>query len=382
MENNIWIQEGNTFTKGSANTISHINGLPVGIYEVQKSMTGYYINKVADSFVFDYKLYGISNDFIDYFIKTYNNTTGNLGILFNGLKGTGKTVTAKMLCNKLQLPVILIKNCNNVEEMLNYVATQITFKCIFFFDEYEKEFEDSSEVLSFMDGVHNSEQRKVFLLTTNTLNINDNLLGRPSRIRYIKSFNNLSEEIVLEILNDIVIDKKSIPLIQNIVQQMPIVTIDLVKNLAQEVNIHGVENIDMIKQIFNIELSTISYACTLITIVNVFWKQHPYEEASYEEIIRNYEICAKCDHKETLTKDEEQALHYREQYYYTRKDIITNDKKLCNLKIGDKFNDDTIIFISTKNKYIVGMAYDGAIYIYKIENMFTSTSTGLINLTL
>lgn len=382
MENNIWIQEGNTFTKGSANTVSHLNGLPVGIYEVQKSMAGYYINKVADNFVFNYKLYGISNDFIDYFIKTYNNTTGNLGILFNGLKGTGKTVTAKMLCNKLQLPVILIKNCDNVEGMLNYVATQITFKCIFFFDEYEKEFEDSSEVLSFMDGVHNSEQRKVFLLTTNTLNINDNLLGRPSRIRYIKSFNNLSEEIVLEILNDIVVDKKGIPLIQNIVQQMSIVTIDLVKNLAQEVNIHGVRNIDMIKQIFNIELSTISYACVLITIVNVFWKQHPYEETSYEKIIRNYEICAQCDHKETLAKNEEQALHYQEQYYYIRKDIINSDKKLCNLKIGDKFNDDTIIFISTKNKYIVGMAYDGSIYIYKIENMFTSTSTGLINLTL
>ena len=83
-------------------------------------MIGYYINKVADNFVFDYKLYGVSNSFIDYFIKTYNNTTGNLGILFNGIKGTGKTVTAKMLCNKLQLPVILIKNCNKVEEMLRW----------------------------------------------------------------------------------------------------------------------------------------------------------------------------------------------------------------------------------------------------------------------
>ena len=314
--------------------------------------------------------------------NTFNNTTGNLGILFNGLKGTGKTVTAKMLCNKLQLPVILMKNCEKVEEMLNYVATQITFECIFFFDEYEKEFEDSSEVLSFMDGVHNSEQRKVFLLTTNTLNINDNLIGRPSRIRYVKSFDNLSEETVLEILNDVIIDKKSISPIQELIQQMPIVTIDLVKNLAQEVNIHGVENIDMIKQIFNIEISTISYTSVIISIMNAFWKKHSYEESSYEEIIKNYELCTQCEHKKSLTKNEEEAFNYQNQYYYTRKDIINNTKKLCNLKVGDQFNDDTILFISIKNKYIVSMAYDSSIYIYKIENMFTPTSTGLLNLAL
>ena len=310
MENNIWIQDGNTFTKGSANTISHANGLPVGVYEVQKSMMGYYINKVADNFVFDYKLYGVSNSFIDYFIKTYNNTTGNLGILFNGIKGTGKTVTAKMLCNKLQLPVILIKNCDKVGEMLNYLATQITFECIFFFDEYEKEFEDSSEILSFMDGVYNSEKRKIFLLTTNTLKINENLLGRPSRIRYVKSFDNLSEEIVQEILNDIVIDKNGISTIQDIIQQMPIATIDLVKNLAQEVNIHGIENINTIKEVFNVELSTITYSVDRLSIYNYYWTTHPMNVTSYEEILRNFDLYSKARFKKDKTNQEENAFNF------------------------------------------------------------------------
>ena len=70
--------------------------------------------------------------------------------------------------------------------MLKFLATQINFDCIFFFDEYEKEFRES--VLSFMDGVRNSQYRKIFLLTTNELEINNNLLGRPSRIRYVRSF--------------------------------------------------------------------------------------------------------------------------------------------------------------------------------------------------
>lgn len=153
MEQNIWIQDGNTFMKGSATTKAHPEGLPKGIYEVKESMTGYYLNRLGDSFVFNYKLYGINNEFIDHFVKTYNNTTGNLGVLFNGIKGTGKTVTAEEPCNRLKLPVIIVKSCKGEDDMLEFLATQINFDCIFFFD--EKEFKESSSVLSFMDGVHN-----------------------------------------------------------------------------------------------------------------------------------------------------------------------------------------------------------------------------------
>ena len=97
-----------------------------------------------------------------------------------------------------------------IDKLIKYLSTSIDFDCIFFFDEYEKEFKNSSDVLSFMDGTYNSIYRKVFLLTTNELNVDPNLLGRPSRIRYKKSFSNLSEEVTREILNDILEDKTAI----------------------------------------------------------------------------------------------------------------------------------------------------------------------------
>lgn len=90
MEQNIWIQDGNTFIKGSATTKAYPEGLPKGIYEVKVSMTGFYLSKIAESFTFDYKLYGLNQKFIDYVLKTYENTTGNLGVLLDGIKGTGK----------------------------------------------------------------------------------------------------------------------------------------------------------------------------------------------------------------------------------------------------------------------------------------------------
>lgn len=49
-------------------------------------MTGFYLSKIAESFTFDYKLYGLNQKFIDYVLRT--NTTGNLGVLLDGIKGT------------------------------------------------------------------------------------------------------------------------------------------------------------------------------------------------------------------------------------------------------------------------------------------------------
>lgn len=59
-----------------------------------------------------------------------------------------------------------------------------------------------------MDGVFNSPYRRVFLLTTNNLYVNENLIGRPSRIRYKKTFGNLQPEVVQEYLDDNLKNKK------------------------------------------------------------------------------------------------------------------------------------------------------------------------------
>lgn len=111
--NKVWMCSGSTYTQvGSGYKVSE--SLPVGIYSISLTMTGYHLDKYADKFVFPYKMYGLQEDFIDHVIKTYNNTEGNLGIMFTGTKGTGKTVTAKELANKLNLPVIIVKDWETI----------------------------------------------------------------------------------------------------------------------------------------------------------------------------------------------------------------------------------------------------------------------------
>lgn len=381
MGKQIWLQDGNIFSQGSATTVSHPEGLPKGIYEVKLSMTGFYLSKIAESFTFDYKLYGLNQKFIDYVLKTYENTTGNLGVLLDGIKGTGKTVTAKELCNRLQLPVILVQSMGSDtnSKLIKYLSTSIDFDCIFFFDEYEKEFKNSSDVLSFMDGTYNSIYRKVFLLTTNELNVDPNLLGRPSRIRYKKSFNNLSEEVTREILNDILEDKTAIEKVIELTHSMNIITIDLIKAIATEINIHGVESLPDIKETFNIEFSRFTYLYREVQVRHCDLKFTPENLNNLLKIYNKYKELKKKDWENRSNEEKEfyneWASKFNEDYGST-----TEDKELKYLETGDYFVDDRILMVNVAEKYVVTMTDYGYIRIYLINSCYsTSKATGIVN---
>ena len=381
MGKQIWLQDGNIFNQGSATTVSHPEGLPKGIYEVKLSMTGFYLSKIAESFTFDYKLYGLNQKFIDYVLKTYENTTGNLGILLDGIKGTGKTVVAKELCNHLQLPVILVQSMGSDtnDKLIKYLSTAIDFDCIFFFDEYEKEFKDSSDVLSFMDGTYNSIYRKVFLLTTNELNVDSNLLGRPSRIRYKKSFGNLSEEVTRELLNDILEDKTAIEKVIELTHSMNIITIDLIKAIATEINIHGAEALPDIKETFNIEFSKFSYLYKIIQVRHYNVEFTPENIKNLLQTYRNYKELRKRDWDE-YSKEEKEFSNTWSTIFSDDFGSTIEDKEFKYLKPGDYFEDDRILIINTEEKYLVTMTEYGYVRIYLINSCYSaSKATGLVN---
>ena len=381
MGKQIWLQDGNTFSQGSSTTVSHPEGLPKGIYEVKLSMAGFYLSKIAESFTFDYKLYGLNQKFIDYVLKTYENTTGNLGVLLDGIKGTGKTVVAKELCNRLQLPVILVQSMGSDtnDKLIKYLSTAIDFDCIFFFDEYEKEFKDSSDVLSFMDGTYNSIYRKIFLLTTNELNVDSNLLGRPSRIRYKKSFGNLSEEVTRELLNDILEDKTAIEKIIELTHSMNIITIDLIKAIATEINIHGAEALPDIKETFNIEFSKFSYLYKIIQVRHYNVEFTPENIKNLLQTYRNYKELRKRDWEEYSDEEKKFSNTWSTRFSDDFGSTI-EDKEFKYLKPGDYFEDDRILIINTEEKYLVTMTEYGYVRIYLINSCYSaSKATGLIN---
>ena len=301
-----------------------MDALDEGIYQThQNPITGeIFLEKIGDQFGFGFKLYGIDEKLVNHVINTYNKqeTKRNLGILLNGAKGTGKTVTAKLIANKLGLPVII---CDEPYGGLAQFLAGINHDCVFFFDEFEKNFrmdcgDDDNcageSLLSIMDGVYNSDHCHVFILTTNELKVNDNLLCRPSRIRYLKSFGEIIDRKILEeYVNDNVQKKEYIPEIMDFVDTLEIATIDIVKTIVDEVNLHDV-HVDEFKSFFNVKEARYLYH-TRTWCYNV----ESRDEITTEQFFKNLKI-----------KWDAENSEYRPPY-----NSMTLAKAFKNFKVGD-----------------------------------------------
>ncbi len=209
-------------------------------------MTRIGLRRITDRFEFDFKIYELGTEpMIRLIKKTWESAPfveggKNLGVIFNGIKGTGKTLSAKLLCNAIGLPVVIVQN--NFKGLLPFLQS-LNFECVVFIDEAEKTFkkgEDDDILLRLIDGVYNAK-RRLYVLTTNRLTLNENLLGRPGRIRYRFEFSNLLPQAIEAYLDDNLLPEYASQR-EKILEQIDLLeisTIDILKALVDEVNIHG-----------------------------------------------------------------------------------------------------------------------------------------------
>lgn len=241
-----WIDEGGIFYQVSGDIKIH-QSPGDGVFELYQSngqdkRIG--LKKLYDKFEFPFKIYDVGCDSLIKTIKKtwesneFTENDRNLGVIFSGTKGTGKSLSAKILCNEIGIPVIIVSDIK--EGMVGFLQS-LSFEAIILIDEAEKIFkkgEDDEILLKIVDGQYNLG-RKLYILTVNRLDVNDNLLGRPGRIRYIKQFGNLGEKAVNDYIDDnLKIPEKKKELLE-LVDLLEISTIDILKNIIEEVNIHG-----------------------------------------------------------------------------------------------------------------------------------------------
>ena len=207
-----WVKENGVFYPIPGDTTLHVTP-GTGVFQIyeEKSMGGSRLGlrKMADKFTFNFKIYDLGvEDTMQKIQYTWNSDVfvsgnKNLGIIFNGLKGTGKTIASKILSNRMNMPVVIVNAA--YDGLLNFIQS-LCFECVVLIDEAEKTFQGNGDVLlKMIDGVYN-EARKLYLLTTNRLSIDENLLGRPGRIRYIKQFGNLTAKAVADAKAELVGD--------------------------------------------------------------------------------------------------------------------------------------------------------------------------------
>lgn len=239
-----WVKENGVFYPIPGDTTLHQTP-GMGVFQIyeEKSMGGSRLGlrKMADEFTFNFKIYDLgAEDIMRKIDVTWNSDVfvegnKNLGVIFNGLKGTGKTIASKILSNRMQMPVVIVPAA--YDGLLGFIQS-LCFECIVLIDEAEKTFRENGDVLlKMIDGVYN-ESRKLYIMTTNRLSIDENLLGRPGRVRYIKQFGNLTAKAVADYIKDNLRDQSKKEQILDVVDVLEISTIDILKAIVDEVNIH------------------------------------------------------------------------------------------------------------------------------------------------
>lgn len=146
------------------------------------------------------------NKFINRIVKYFNERCeSNLGVLLTGLKGSGKTLMSKQLAVKVNLPIIVVDPQFDAKN-LNDFFLKFNQPVVILFDEVEKNsyYWDPDDLLPFLDGVQKSGKRLVIMTCNDDSNLSNYMKDRCGRIRYIRKFKGISNDMIKTIVYDFV----------------------------------------------------------------------------------------------------------------------------------------------------------------------------------
>lgn len=198
--------------------------------------------KAVDGLNMPSKIYSTKDEesFIEKVLERYKQSaSGVLGVMLSGLKGSGKTVMAKQIAVKSELPIIIIDKGFSPRKLSELFQDLSETEACFLFDEIDKIGEDYDDtfLLQVLDGA-NTTGKKLMLFTCNDEDeINDCLIDRCSRIRYWKTFDELSASMIQRVLEDILEDKDEVKSLTDFIQEnFGCISFDNIVSFANEVN--------------------------------------------------------------------------------------------------------------------------------------------------
>jgi len=194
------------------------------------------------------KVYGKSLEIADRVIKEYRlNKNDNLGVLFSGGKGLGKSLTMNLIIENLKkdYPIIIVDLWNaDLSNFLSHIN-----KAVILMDEFEKVFNSNNDendcvqkeqnsLLSLFSGIGSNKQ-SLYLLSCNNINlINDNFIARPGRLRYHFHFDSLKDDVIREYLKENLIESRisDIEKVMFFLESASFVSFDILKVISEELN--------------------------------------------------------------------------------------------------------------------------------------------------
>lgn len=218
-----------------------VRTIPAGVWQVKwDGNRGEFFLTQQDPMTLPEKTYGTTNKRADKILKTFMSRSGrNTGVLLTGNKGSGKTLLTKETCikaMKIGLPVLVISDAFVGTTFFEYM-NGITQPCVVLIDEFEKVYrreEEQNGLLSLLDGT--GANNKLFLLTSNSENVSEFLLSRPSRLFYHWRYGKLEEEVLVGYCKDNLKDEKHIKNLTTLWGISSDMSFDVLQSIVEELN--------------------------------------------------------------------------------------------------------------------------------------------------
>ena len=239
--------------------------VPIGVWKLSCAQyVGFYLEETEIKLSHG-KIYGDAQDIADHVAEAFekNDPNKNLGVLFSGEKGLGKTLTTRLILEKFygKKPIIIIS------EYINGMADFISkFKgCVILMDEFEKftgentdsEYKNSltkqESLLSIFDGNTGCSGNLFLLTVNNTYKLNENLKSRPGRMRYHYKFTSENATVVRNYCNDNLNNKEIIEDVVETLGSAGFVSMDILSSFVDELNKFPDKKPSEVLKYFNIE---------------------------------------------------------------------------------------------------------------------------------
>lgn len=203
MSNKNMIRMGSHYRLDVSGTPDVVQSVESGVYTVRVTPDSINLQLKQLAFKQPLEILGKAKKVADVIASDFfSNPKKPLGAIFDGVKGSGKSMTAEIIANKAieaGLPVVVIDS-DYTSSLLQLLVSKIG-PCVLLFDEFEKYYSKSSQkkLLSFFSDQANEGVLSI-IITNDREKVTSYYIDRPGRFKYRVDFQNLDDNEMKSVL--------------------------------------------------------------------------------------------------------------------------------------------------------------------------------------